>query len=310
MALRTRLLDREETLRDADFAAAVARGTRLWLRSRLGTTAMAGLAFVHRRNADLDFRPASRVFERQLEVVAKIGAAIDAAAALAALLPEDLAEDVAERIRESAEAFGAARTGRAESDRRVDARVPELIVRGALLPVGQDLVRFLGFLELVFGALFRVAIRMVLHRELAIRLLDVVVGCVAVETEHRVVITLRHGIPNCPQTVSGTTGASPRLTRLPRRATGKRRAADAKTAELTGAAFSGPPRSAAQNGRVNRRPRRRVQRGHILRRAPIIAETRAVIATEYDYLRSLTSVYSASTTFSSPPFASPAPPSP
>src|SRR5438270_3810241 len=50
------------------------------------------------------------------------------------------------------------------------------IVRGALLRIAQHVVRFRDLLELLFG-LFRpvVAVGVILHRELAIRLLDVVV---------------------------------------------------------------------------------------------------------------------------------------
>ena len=80
------------------------------------------------------------------------------------------------------------------ADRRIDAGVPELVVRGALARIGQDLVGFLRFLEFLFRRLVvRIAIRMVLHRELAIRLLEVVVGGVAIDAEHRVVITFGHG---------------------------------------------------------------------------------------------------------------------
>ena len=152
------------------------------LRAGRSAAALARLAFLHRRNADLDVAAARRVLERQLEVVAKVGAAIHAVAArAAALLAEDLAEDVAERIGEAAESFGAARAGRAESCRRIDAGVAELVVRRALLRAS-DRISYasLASLKLVLGALFRIAIRMVLHRELAISLLDVVFRCIAV----------------------------------------------------------------------------------------------------------------------------------
>jgi hypothetical protein len=155
---------------------------------------VAGFARLHRRNANLDFRAARRLFERQFEVVAEIGAAEHAvAAATASLLAEYFAEDVAECISETAESLGAARTGRAEPRGRVDAGVTELIVRGPLPRVGQDFVRFLRFLEFLFGVLVvRAAVRMMLHRELPVRLLDVLFGGVAIQAQHRVVVAFRH----------------------------------------------------------------------------------------------------------------------
>ena len=164
--------------------------------ARLGAGAVAGLALVHRRNADLDLGAARRVLQRQLEVVAQVGAAIHAvaAAAAAALLPEDLAEDVAERIGESAEAFRPRAARRIAAERRIHAGMSELVVRRALAGVRQNFVRLLRFLEFRFGALVvRIAIRMVLHRELAIGLLELVVGRVALDAEHRVVVAFRHG---------------------------------------------------------------------------------------------------------------------
>src|SRR6185436_10183471 len=52
VALRAGLLDREESLRHADLASAVARGALLGLRARLRARALAGLAGFHRRDAD------------------------------------------------------------------------------------------------------------------------------------------------------------------------------------------------------------------------------------------------------------------
>ncbi len=167
---------------------------------------MAGRALLERRDADLRLGTARRLLERQLEVVAKVGAAEHAGAPPAATLPEDLAEDVAERIGEAAEAFGARSTPTpAESRGRVDARVAELVVRRALLRVGEDLVGFLRLLELVLvtGTLVvRIAVRMVLHRELPVGLLQVLVGGIAIEPQHRVVVALvRHRIVDSPSSL-------------------------------------------------------------------------------------------------------------
>jgi len=61
------------------------------------------------------------------------------------------------------------------------------------LGVRQDLVRLLGLLELLLGvAVVRIAVRMMLHRELAIRLLYLIVGGVLGDAQNLVEISLRH----------------------------------------------------------------------------------------------------------------------
>ena len=71
----------------------------------------------------------------------------------------------------------------------------ELIVRGALLGVRENLVRGFRFLEFFLGSLVvRIAVRMMLHRELSIRLLDVLVGRVAIDAEYCVEIALSHRV--------------------------------------------------------------------------------------------------------------------
>ena len=107
-----------------------------------------------RRDADLGLGAARRLLQRDLEVVAQVGAAVDAVAARRRAAAEDLAEDVAEGVGEAAEALGPApRARRAEARRRIDAGMAELVVGGALLGVGEDLVGFLRLLEFLLGAL-------------------------------------------------------------------------------------------------------------------------------------------------------------
>src|SRR5438270_12746693 len=98
MTLRACLLDRKKALRDAHLALAVARRAGLGLRSRLGAAAMANLAVLHRRNADLGCGAGRCCFERQFEVVPKVGASKDADAATAsvALAAKKFAEDFPE----------------------------------------------------------------------------------------------------------------------------------------------------------------------------------------------------------------------
>src|SRR5436190_10720616 len=190
---------------------------------------MARRAFLEGGNANLGLGPARGIFESELEVVAQIGTTIHAVAAAAALRAEDLAEYVAECIGEAAEAFRAraAESPRAgEACRRIDTGVTELVVRRALLRVGQDLVGLLRFLEFFFRPLVGIAVRVMLHRELAVGLLDVLLGSIAVDAQHRVVVPLCHQVP-CQLSSSPST---------------KRTA---------------PPLQASRPVRVNRRRRRR-----------------------------------------------------
>jgi len=74
---------------------------------------------------------------------------------------------------------------------RVDAGMAKLVVGLSLAGVGENLVGLLGLLEKLFG--FRVvgvAVGMMLHRQTAIGLLDVVIRGVPIDTQHFVVIAL------------------------------------------------------------------------------------------------------------------------
>jgi hypothetical protein len=96
----------------------------------------------------------------------------------------------------------------------VHARVAELVVGGALLGVGENLVGLLGLLEfLLRGLVVRGAVRMVLHRELPIGLLDLLVGGVAVDAEHRVVIALFRHVSRFPASTRRCVARPARTTR-------------------------------------------------------------------------------------------------
>src|SRR4029450_11361707 len=97
---------------------------------------------------------------------------------------------------ESAEALGSAEAAStAEPRGSIDARVTELIVGRALFRIRENLVRGLRFLEVFFGGLVvRIAVRVMLHRELAISLLEVLFGSVAIDAEHRVEIAFSHRV--------------------------------------------------------------------------------------------------------------------
>src|SRR6185503_7595282 len=116
-------------------------------------------------------------------------------------LVEDRPAPPAEHLLEDVEGVVDAARARVSGDRRaLHAGVAELVVARALLGVGEDLVRLGNLLEGGLGALVPgIAVGVVLQRELAVRLLDVVRGCVPRNPEHAVVVALvRH------ETVSST----------------------------------------------------------------------------------------------------------
>ena len=150
------------------------------------------------RDLDRGFRALRGLLERDLEVVAEVRAALRAAAPPAAAGAEQVAETehVAEDVGEVAELR---EDRRVESGRPAagagDAGMAEAIIRGALLGVGEDGVRFRALLELFFREIIaRVAIRMMFHREPAIRTLDFGVARGLGDLEHLVVVALAHAL--------------------------------------------------------------------------------------------------------------------
>ena len=165
-------------------------GQCLGLRAGLGAAAVAGLAFLHRRDADLRLGAARGLLERRARGCSA-GRRRDRRRCRDR--PRCCRRRSRRRCRRTRRRNRRSprppRAPARRARRRVDAGVAELVVGGALLRVGQDFVRFLRLLELFLGALVvRIAIRVMLHRELAIGLLDVLFRCVAVEAQHRVVV--------------------------------------------------------------------------------------------------------------------------
>ncbi|ELA00912.1 NAD-specific glutamate dehydrogenase [Cupriavidus sp. HMR-1] len=196
VTLRAGLLHREKALRHTHLAHAVTGRAGFNRRTRLGAIAVAVFAIVPVRHADLRLVAMRGLLQRDLHAVAQVGATVGlraaATASAAGCLAEDVAEDIAERFREAT----AAKPAAAESTGhvRVHASVAVLIVSRLLLGVGEHLVGLLDLLEFLLGFLvIRIAVRMVLHRELAISLLDLVVARVLAYPEHFVVVTFCHG---------------------------------------------------------------------------------------------------------------------
>src|SRR5258708_3253186 len=193
----TRLLDREEALRQPHRPRAVAGVAGLGLRAGLRAGALAGLARFHRGDADLGRGAPRGLLEGDLQVVAQVGAAEDGGTAAALAAAENVAEDVAEGFREAAEPF----LPGTRAHLRIYPRVAIGVVGAALLGVTEALVGFLRLLQLLLPALpVRIPIRMVLHRELPVRLLDLLLGGVLVQSDHFIVVALprRHRVSGSP----------------------------------------------------------------------------------------------------------------
>ena len=183
LALRAGLGDRQEAVASPDLAASGAHVARLGPAAGLHPRALARGARLEARDLDLRLDAGGGVFERELQLVLEVVTARGARAAPAAAAGEEVLEDVLEQGAEPrlAEPGTGAWRGRAEA-----------VEVGALVGVGEDGVGLAELLEAALGVLVpRVAVRMVLHRELAVGLLDLRVAGAARDAEDLVVVA-RH----------------------------------------------------------------------------------------------------------------------
>jgi len=128
-------------------------------------------------------------FKFQVEVFAEVGATLGARASPATAAEEvaeaeELPEEVAEILED-----GGIESGRTSSA-AAHSSVPEAVIQRSLLTIGENCVRFGEFLELLFRVrVVGVAVRMVRHRQLAVRTLDLHIGSRAGNAQHLVIIT-------------------------------------------------------------------------------------------------------------------------
>ena len=149
------------------------------LAAGLRARARACLAHLQPWNLDLGLEPAGGVLQRDLQLVLEVLAAPGAAAAPAAAAGEEALEDVLEERAEALAEVHAAQTGDG----------PEAIVLRALVGIGEHGVGLARLLEAVLGLLVAgIAIGVVLHGELAIRLLELRVAGRARDAEDLVVV--------------------------------------------------------------------------------------------------------------------------
>src|SRR5581483_2879520 len=258
-AARAGLGQREQAVAVGDDARAVA--LRAGDRPRPGLRAGAAADVAGRLR--LDRHPhgdaLERVVEREAHARLEVGAALRprprraaaAAAAEDAAQPAEQVGQVAEvdvldaNVLEAAEGPGA----------RPHPGGAEAVVLPALLGVGEQVVRRLDVLEPLFGLLVaRVAVRVVLARELAVRLLDLVVGRRPCDAERGVRILHRPTPPRPPGPAAahGRPGGSP----------------SARPAAPSRARRPRPAARAAPRGRAGRRRRRPRSRRDPPSRAP------------------------------------------
>ncbi len=165
-------------------AVAAAGGAARELRARLGAiAAAAGTAFVA---SDFDLLLAAEgcLLKVDLDVNAAVGAPLALTGAAAGGAAEEGVEDVAEATKvEPLE--------RPSEVEALEPRVAVAVVGGALLRVGEDLIRLADLLELGLSPVLFVAIRVIPHRQLPERFLDLLCGGVPGHTQDFVVVAFR-----------------------------------------------------------------------------------------------------------------------
>ncbi len=188
---RAGALEREEALRMAHAAGAAAGRTGLRLGAGLGARTGAGLAGDRGRQPHLRGLALERLLQVDLHVVAKIGAAL-AARGAAAAAPAAHAENAFEDIGEGGAEIGA-EAGPAAHAALLEGGVAETVIGGALVAVLQNVVGLVDFLELVLAlGVAGIAIRVMLHGELAEGRLEVDLGAFTGNTQDFIVVALGH----------------------------------------------------------------------------------------------------------------------
>src|SRR5690606_13174415 len=187
-----RARDDQEALLEPELARPAAVGADVGRRARGRARAVAGRARLFARNLDRLFAAGVRLVERDLEIEAQVGAAHRPLAARPAAEAAE-AEEVTEDVGEVGEDVGveAARTGALARH----PRVAEAVVAGALLGIAEHGVGLGRFLEALLGfGVARVAVGVVLQRQLAVGALDVLLGRSARNAQDLVVIAHRLGL--------------------------------------------------------------------------------------------------------------------
>src|SRR5262249_4128253 len=186
IAVTTRLGDREEALLEAHLPRAAALRAGPGSGARLGAVPATGLAGSQPGHGDGLLAAEGGFLEADLERVAQV---LAAARPGTSAPPASGAEEVAEEIPHDVLEAGA--DVESAHPTLLEGGVTEAIVEPAPLGITENLVRLSQLLEALLGlAILGILVGMKTQRELAIGLLDLVVGGGARDPEHLVVVTL------------------------------------------------------------------------------------------------------------------------
>jgi hypothetical protein len=132
---------------------------------------------------------AHRFFQGQLHGVAQVGTPGRTTTTAAVATAKDVAKDVAERITKIGTTAKA--TVATATLALIHAGMTVLVIAGTQVLVGQDLIGFLDLFELLFGCgITLIAIRVKLHRQTLVRLLDLALVGIFRYPEHFIEIAL------------------------------------------------------------------------------------------------------------------------
>ena len=171
------LLHTEKALTHLHLTAAMAGGASLGRGAWFGAAAVAGFALVPAWDFELCVFAVRSFFQRDFHGVTEVVASVHltAAATTTTLLAKDVTKDVAKRFTKTTAKIA---TPWAATHVGVHARMAVLVVGGTLLRVRQHFVGLFDLFELrlrLLGFFALVAVRVVLHREFAISLFDLVI---------------------------------------------------------------------------------------------------------------------------------------
>src|SRR5476649_1121253 len=193
---RAGALKREEALRMPDLAGAAAGRALLRLAAGLGAGAGAGFAGHRGRDADLRGLAGKSLCQADFHIVAQIRAALAALAPPAAAAAAAHAEQVFENVGECMGEIGAEAVRSPAHAALLEGGVTEAIIGGALVAVLEHVIGLVELFEFVLAfGVARIAIRMMLHGELAERGLELGVAAGARYAQDLVVVALGHAGP-------------------------------------------------------------------------------------------------------------------
>ena len=189
-ACRAGARDGEETLGAANLPSPMACRARRRLGAFLRAPPAALGTLIPARNLDFRLKPACSLGKINRQVVTQVGAALRPAAPASAAedisKPEEVTEDVGEIRKDGGVEIRTVAAGIAH------AGVPESVVHGALLRIGEDAIRLADLLEFLLGSVGvgGVTIRMVLQGELPVGALQLLLARAASDTKDFIIITL------------------------------------------------------------------------------------------------------------------------